>query len=50
MHTNNRKKDALLVGEGPADGLGGTTVTEEDKYLIDIQVCFATMQINFFVC
>lgn len=50
MHTNNRKKDALLVGEGAADGLGGTTVTEEDKYFIDIQVCFTTIQINFFVC
>ena len=34
VHANNRKKDILVLGEGPPDGLDGATLTIEAKYSI----------------
>ena len=36
MDTDSRKKDILIFGEGPADGLGDTTITAEAKYSVKI--------------
>ena len=35
IHVDNKKKDILILGEGPAQGLDSTTLTAEKKYLID---------------
>ena len=35
-HTDNRKKNTLVIGEGPADGLEDTAITVEAKYLVNI--------------
>lgn len=32
----NRKKEILVLGEDPADGLDGTTITAEAKFSINI--------------
>ena len=32
VHVDNKKKDILLPGEGPTQGLDGTTLTAEKKY------------------
>ena len=34
-HVDNKKKDILIPGEGPAKGLHGTTLTAENKYLLN---------------
>ena len=34
MHVVNKKKDILLTGEGPTQGLDDTTITAEAKYPI----------------
>ena len=31
IHVDNKKKDILILGEGPSKGLDGTTLTEEKK-------------------
>ena len=31
MHTENRKKDILVLGEGRTDGLDDTTITKKVK-------------------
>ena len=36
MDADSRKKDILIFGEGPADGLGDTTITAEAKYSVKI--------------
>ena len=36
MHTDNRKKDILVLGEDPTDRLDDTTITAETKYSLDI--------------
>ena len=33
-HVHNKKKDILVLGEGPAQGLDGTAITVEAKYPI----------------
>ena len=35
MHNDNRDKDILILGEGPTQGLGDTTLTAESKYFIN---------------
>ena len=35
-HTDNRKKDILILGEEKTDGLDDTTITIEAKYSINI--------------
>ena len=34
-HIDNRKKDILILGEGPTQGLDDTTLTAEAKYPIN---------------
>ena len=34
MHADNRKKDTLILGEGPTDELDNTMITVEAKYPI----------------
>ena len=36
MHADNRKKDILVLCEGPTDGLDDTSVTAEAKYSVNI--------------
>ena len=31
IHVDNKKKDILILGEGPTQGLHGTTLTAEKK-------------------
>ena len=31
MHTDNKNKDILILGKGPTQGLGDTTLTAEAK-------------------
>ena len=31
VHVDNKKKDILILGEGPTQGLDGTTLAEEKK-------------------
>ena len=33
----NKKKDILILGEGPTQGLDGTTLTAEKKYSINFK-------------
>ena len=35
MHVDIKKKDTLVLGEGPTQGLDDTTITAEAKYPID---------------
>ena len=35
VHNDNRDKDILILGEGPTQGLGDTTLTAESKYFIN---------------
>ena len=35
-HTNNRKKDIVVLGKRPTDGLDDTRVTAEVKYSVNI--------------
>ena len=35
VHVDNKKKDILILGEGPTQGLDGTTLTEEKNYSIN---------------
>ena len=56
MDTDSRKKDILIFGEGPADGLGDTTITAEAKYSVKItesrSLFESTLQWGqqFFIC
>ena len=34
VHVDNKKKDILIVGNGPTQGLDDTTITAEIKYHI----------------
>ena len=36
VHVENKKKDILILGEGPAQGLDDTTLTAEKKYSINV--------------
>ena len=36
MHADDRKKDILVLGEGPTDELDKTSITEEAKYSFNI--------------
>ena len=36
VHTDNRKKDILVLGKRPTDGLDDTRVTAEVKYSVNI--------------
>ena len=38
VHTDNKKKDILIIGEDPTQGLDGTTLTGEKKYSINFTV------------
>ena len=35
MHVDNKKKDILVLGEGPTQGLDGITITAETKFCIN---------------
>ena len=35
VHVDNKKKDILILGEGPTQGLGGTTLTAEKMYSVN---------------
>ena len=35
VHVDNKKKDILVLGEGPTQGLDDTTLTAEAKYRIN---------------
>ena len=35
VHADNKKNDILIFGEGPTQGLDGTTLFAEKKYSID---------------
>ena len=35
VHVDNKKKDILILGTGPADGLDDTTSTAEKKYSLN---------------
>ena len=35
VHVDNKKKDILILGEDPTQGLDGTTLTAEKKYSIN---------------
>ena len=35
VHVDNKGKDILILGEGPTQGLDGTTFTGETKYPIN---------------
>ena len=35
VHIDNKKKDILILGEGPTQGLDDTTLTAEKKYSIN---------------
>ena len=35
VHIDNKEKDMLILGEGPAQGLDDTILTEKAKYLIN---------------
>ena len=35
VHVDNKKKDDLILGEGPTQGLDGTTLTAEKLYSIN---------------
>ena len=37
VHVDNRKKDVLILGKGPTDGLDNTTLTAEKEYLISFR-------------
>ena len=43
MYINNNKKDTLVFGKDPAQGLGDTTITAEAEYSID----FSRLQRKF---
>ena len=34
VRADNRKKDILILGKGPADGLDNTTITTEAEYTL----------------
>ena len=36
VHVDNKKKDILILGEGPTQGLDDTTLTAEKKYSINV--------------
>ena len=38
VHVDNKKKDILILGKGPAQGLDDTTLTSEKKYSINFTV------------
>ena len=35
VHIDNKRKDILIIGEGPTQGLDDTTLTAEAKYPIN---------------
>ena len=35
VHVDNKKKDILILGEGPTQGLDDTTLTAEERYSIN---------------
>ena len=35
LHVDNKKESILVLGEGPMQSLGNTTITAEDKYSIN---------------
>ena len=43
VHTDNRERDMLVLGEGPRHGLDDTIITAEAKYFVNIprkKICF----------
>ena len=38
IHVDNKKKDILILGEGPTQGLDDTALTAERKYSINFAV------------
>ena len=50
-HTDNRKKDMLILGEGPTQGLSHATIIADSKYSINItrskkKFCFLSQYYN----
>ena len=51
MHIDNKKKDILVLVEGPTQGLDDTRITAEAKYSINFsrwQEVFITMEARVF--
>ena len=38
VHTDNKKEDILIIGEGATQGLDDTTITTENKYSINFTI------------
>ena len=38
VHVDNKRKDILIFGEGPTQGLDGTKLTGEKMYLMNVTV------------
>ena len=38
VHVDNKKKDILIFGEGPTQGLDGTKLNGEKMYLMNVTV------------
>ena len=46
VHIDNKKKDILILGKGPTQGLHGTTLTAEKMYSINFteNICLSMVQ------
>ena len=49
VHVHNKKKDILILGEGPTQGLDGTTLTTEKKYSINLAVTRKKQTVIYFL-
>ena len=43
VHVDNKKKDILILGDGPTQGLHDTTLTAEKKYSINFTEHFTVL-------
>ena len=46
VHADNKKKDILILSEGPIHGLDDTTLTAEKKYSINFTVAINKFCLN----
>ena len=45
-HPDNRKKDIIILGEGPTGGLDNTTITTDAKYFVNITMSRKKIYLN----
>ena len=50
VHVDNKGKDILILGEGPAKGLDGTTLTAEEKWPINFTQSGKRFVLTFLIC